>query len=154
MASYERPTPEQIKDWTGVNVGMVGQTEDQLGTLLDQLLVNAEAEVAQIAGTSRFRGSNLTAEQAVSLAEAVACGVGARYLSAPQVRKATGTHRPLLAERSEEIADTAEDLARRCRNLARLVANGESTAVSQILSSSTRNGCRRERTFARGRELG
>ena len=155
MPSYSAPTPEQIKTWTGVNVSAVGLTAEQLGTLLDELLVNAEAEVAQICGESRFDSSGLTERQAATLAEAVACGVGSRFLSAPQVMKATGTQRPLLAERSEEIADTAADLARRSRNLANLIANGPATGNAQVLSSSTRPGrCRPERSFGRGRELG
>lgn len=154
MPSYEAPTPEQIKTWTGVNVHVLEMEEAELGTLLDELLLNAEAEVAQLAGESRFDSSGLTSRQVASLAEAVAYGVASRWLVHPQVTKVTGTHQPHLVEDSSAIADSAADLRRQSRNLARLVADGPGTAVSQVLSSSTRGSCRRERTFARGRELG
>jgi hypothetical protein len=140
MSSYTAPTQKQIEDWTGVNIGAVSLDEAELGTLISQLIVNAASEVAQIAGESRFDSSSLTARQAASLAEAVACGVASRFLVHPQVCRVTGTHRPLLTEGSQEMGEVADDLGRRSRALARLVANGPATAEAQVRSSSVEAG--------------
>lgn len=134
MASYKRPDQDEIQSTTGINLAALGLAPDEMNSLISELTTKAEAEVAQIVGEARFDSASLTDRQAASLAEAVCNGVGWRFLRSPQVRKATGTHQPLLVESSRAIGDVIEECQIATRNLSRLVAAGGGTENPQVLS--------------------
>ena len=153
MASYSAPEAEQIEAWTGINVRSVPLEPEEFGQLLAELRELAESEVAQFTGEGRFDSTGLTARQAASLGEAVACGVAGRFLTHPQVRAVTGTRRPLIGIDPDAMAETAAELLRRSRNLARLVAQGGGTETGQVRSNTLGANCPSRRKFTRCGDL-
>ncbi|HPW22170.1 MAG TPA: hypothetical protein PLE61_15325 [Vicinamibacterales bacterium] len=127
MAAYTSPTIEQIVNWGGISADALGKTDDELDALLDELLPQAEAEVKARVGATYFEGV-LEEYQVALLQEAAARATTARFLDAPEVRRLTGTHEPVLSEESEAYEARIEGLLTRSKELCDLVIVSRATA--------------------------
>lgn len=147
-SSYTRPTPQQIEDWTGVNIVAIGATSQALKTTLRSLTAQAESHVALTATLARYRSTELESEEATALTRAVALVTAAYWLRSPQVRRTTGDHEPLLVEDSREIEDVIQSLMDEAGSLCMLVSGGGDTGKSQDRQylANTRDA---ERSFTR-----
>ena len=117
MASYIRPTVEDVAIRAGITREALTMSEAEFRARLSELLPDGELETRMAVGTGMMGSTSLSEDMARGLQVSVCYRTGAAYLMEPAGRRATGTNAPLDQESSTEMREQIELLLSRASAL-------------------------------------